>query len=700
MKPRVSILLPNLNNRPFLDERLQTILAQTFSDWELIVVDNYSDDGAWEFFQDMAAKDPRLHISRAPRQGMYANWNNCLRLAKGDYIYIATSDDTMTPQFLDIMVKALDDHPACDLAHCKLTIIDESGAPHPGIAWERFFCALFFGQLIDQPHIRLAPHDGLLHCGVKTVYTSITQLLIRRSLFERIGLFLTDYGSIADFEWGMRASLLADTIHIPQYLATWRVHRSQGSNLDFFKSPQYRTQLLKLVDRAFNRARKIDPTRLKGIKKKDLKYYYLKEKFFIEIKELEQKGLSGPGKYKTVIKWLFSHPRILSEYLQHRQAAKSRHTNKVFTTPWEALNFSRNLLARYGLEKNIEVIDQPVSPVEPDIAVAPEEKPDIETIEIDHPKVAEFREKAPWLFDDPPPLIIEKTHPPILIYQMGKVGSTSIDFTLRRCDLPNPIYHIHQLTANGIDWNIRHYRDLLIKNSPDIIRDDHTRVYNHLYFKYVLRQYRSSHALRQKIEENRDDIPWKIITLVRDPIMREISDFFFSFHRHPGLVGKKGQGLNAHALRILPGELADRLDNPHSWVLTWFDEEFQKVFGIDVYAFPFDHESGYTIIESGNISLLIIQLESLSRCFTPAMSRFLDLPGLELINQNTARQKSYYDTYQYILQHLTLDPQLCRYVYQSKLAAHFYTPGQIRDFTQKWTRPPGNGARQSVGGAQ
>ena len=61
MKPVVSICLPNLNNRPYLEERLQTILAQTFSDWELIVYDNYSDDGAWELLQAEAqqrAKNP------------------------------------------------------------------------------------------------------------------------------------------------------------------------------------------------------------------------------------------------------------------------------------------------------------------------------------------------------------------------------------------------------------------------------------------------------------------------------------------------------------------------------------------------------------------------------------------------------------------------------------------------------------------
>lgn len=48
-KPLVSILLPNLNTRPFLEERMATILTQTYTNWELIIVDSYSDDGAWEY---------------------------------------------------------------------------------------------------------------------------------------------------------------------------------------------------------------------------------------------------------------------------------------------------------------------------------------------------------------------------------------------------------------------------------------------------------------------------------------------------------------------------------------------------------------------------------------------------------------------------------------------------------------------------
>jgi glycosyltransferase involved in cell wall biosynthesis len=81
--PLISICLPNLNNRSYLPHRFASIVSQTLDDWELIVSDNYSDDGAWEYIQEMARMDPRTRASQAPREGMYANWNRCIALARG-----------------------------------------------------------------------------------------------------------------------------------------------------------------------------------------------------------------------------------------------------------------------------------------------------------------------------------------------------------------------------------------------------------------------------------------------------------------------------------------------------------------------------------------------------------------------------------------------------------------------------------------
>jgi glycosyltransferase involved in cell wall biosynthesis len=229
MSPKVSICLPNLNTRPFLEERFETIFGQSFQDWELIAYDSYSDDGAWEYIQEHVAREPRMRASQGPREGTPGSWNPCLRQARGEYVYIATSDDTMPPDCLEKMVAALDAHPECDLAHCPLKIIEENGR-ESGFRWyQEGTFAESSGELFHRPHVRLAPFDGLLHLLGMTVYISITQLLIRRSLFDKIGLFESSWGSFGDFDWDMRASLVANTVHVPDTWGSWRLHSSQAS---------------------------------------------------------------------------------------------------------------------------------------------------------------------------------------------------------------------------------------------------------------------------------------------------------------------------------------------------------------------------------------------------------------------------------------------------------------------------------------
>lgn len=228
VNPLVSIALPNLNNRRFLVDRLESILAQSYQHWELIIVDSYSDDGAWELIQEYAVKDSRFRISQAPREGIYPGLNRCLRQVEGQYVYIATSDDTMDPGCLEKMVAALEANPDCGICHVCLRVIDENGDTIDG-KWRRFPVSKYFGPLMDVPHIRRAPHDGILHCGVYTVYTSLTQFLTRRSVFDEAGLFRSDYGSEGDFEWAMRATLVHSTVHLPEELATWRMYQEQAT---------------------------------------------------------------------------------------------------------------------------------------------------------------------------------------------------------------------------------------------------------------------------------------------------------------------------------------------------------------------------------------------------------------------------------------------------------------------------------------
>lgn len=245
MPPVVSVCLPCKNTRPFLEERIQSILTQTFTDWELIVVDDYSSDGSWEYFFYAARNNTKINLFRGPNLGLYAGWNDAIRRAQGEFVYIATSDDTMRSDCLETMVAALRAHPDCGLCQCRLDIIQADGEIDPDLDWRKFTFGRFANEWLDKIHIRRAPLDGFLHCALQTVYTSVTQLLIRRELFDHIGLFRTDCGSIADFEWGMRAGFSANVVYLPYDLASWRLHPAQAT--DTTESSHNRRQLKQLV---------------------------------------------------------------------------------------------------------------------------------------------------------------------------------------------------------------------------------------------------------------------------------------------------------------------------------------------------------------------------------------------------------------------------------------------------------------------
>lgn len=223
-----------------------------------MIGDSGSADDCRDFFRNWAAADPRIRVLSLPRWGFYDTVNRLAVMAGGRYQLIVPADDTMDDNFLQEMVAALDANQQCGIAHCGLTIIDDLGAPHPErVPWDRFYGTLYFGEWMQRPHIRLAPHDGLLYFVARSLYTSLTQILLRRSQLERIGFFRTDLGSHADFEWGVRAGLLTDVLHVPSTRAAWRVHGRQETDLGFLDSAAFYAKLQKMAKQAFCKASQV-----------------------------------------------------------------------------------------------------------------------------------------------------------------------------------------------------------------------------------------------------------------------------------------------------------------------------------------------------------------------------------------------------------------------------------------------------------
>lgn len=125
--PRVSIILPNYNHEPFLRERLDSIIAQTFTDWELIVLDDKSHDRSLDVIREYAAREPRITRvveNEANSGSTFRQWKKGIELASAPLIWIAESDDVANPEFLAEAVAALDASPGTGIAFCNSQLID------------------------------------------------------------------------------------------------------------------------------------------------------------------------------------------------------------------------------------------------------------------------------------------------------------------------------------------------------------------------------------------------------------------------------------------------------------------------------------------------------------------------------------------------------------------------------------------------
>lgn len=124
--PKVTVVVPNYNHARYLAQRIDSILAQTFSDFEVIIIDNASTDSSREVIESYLY-DPRVRaiFNRRNNGSTFKQWNLGLKHASGEYIWFAESDDYAEPLLLETLVDRLDRHHNVGLATCQSWIVDE-----------------------------------------------------------------------------------------------------------------------------------------------------------------------------------------------------------------------------------------------------------------------------------------------------------------------------------------------------------------------------------------------------------------------------------------------------------------------------------------------------------------------------------------------------------------------------------------------
>lgn len=134
--PKVSVIVPSYNHAPYLAQRLDSILAQTFQDFELIFLDDASPDHTREVFSPYAG-NPRIRavFNEQNSGNVFKQWNRGLALATGDYVWIAESDDYAHPDFLATLVDVLETRPEVGVVYSESQKVNPRGEPQ-GLASE------------------------------------------------------------------------------------------------------------------------------------------------------------------------------------------------------------------------------------------------------------------------------------------------------------------------------------------------------------------------------------------------------------------------------------------------------------------------------------------------------------------------------------------------------------------------------------
>jgi len=215
---RVSIGLPVYNGRQFVGHAIESILAQTFDDFELVITDNASTDDTGEICRSYAARDRRIRYYRLSKNiGAIRNFERVYTLCgAGEYFKWAAHDDALEPEFLQACVEALDANRDAVLAYTKVRVIDSHGRPLRDYTVK---------LATDAP--RAAVRFGAVACSHHK-HTSNLEIfgLMRRSAVEQI----PQQGSYAgsDRVFVARLAMCGRLIEVPRVLFLWRDHPNQS----------------------------------------------------------------------------------------------------------------------------------------------------------------------------------------------------------------------------------------------------------------------------------------------------------------------------------------------------------------------------------------------------------------------------------------------------------------------------------------
>lgn len=215
--PTVSVCIPAYNHAQYLSKTIESVLQQTYADFELILIDDCSTDETPKLVRSI--KDPRFHYLRNQKNlGSTLNWNKCLQAAKGKYVSLLPADDWWKKRCVERFVTVLDRHPRVGLAFASFYAFDmKQNESH---LRQRF------------PQDRLFKGEEFFAMNVMDNRVATPAVMVRQECYQRLGYLDPYFRIVGDWELWLRIALHYDVAYIAQALGHWRYHGQNASIMD------------------------------------------------------------------------------------------------------------------------------------------------------------------------------------------------------------------------------------------------------------------------------------------------------------------------------------------------------------------------------------------------------------------------------------------------------------------------------------
>lgn len=279
--PKISVIVPAYNAASTIEQTIASVEAQTFDDWEMIVIDDGSCDRTCEIVNSMT--NPRIVLFSYPHAGVSVARNRGYAHAQGEYVTFLDADDLWSADKLQLQLVALQQHPHAGVAYSWTRFLDAEGScyyPAQPVWWQ--------GDVY--PHLLVR---NFLYCG--------SNALIRRSAIELVGGFDPNLTHGEDWEFFVRLAARVDFVVVPKSQILYRqTHGSASSQVALMEQ-----STLRVIDAVFDAV----PLHLRSLKFQNLAYLY---QFIAQLYLQRDSSTEGVRQAKQKLqKSVFLYPQIL-----------------------------------------------------------------------------------------------------------------------------------------------------------------------------------------------------------------------------------------------------------------------------------------------------------------------------------------------------------------------------------------------------